>query len=159
MERQRIKAGPDHARAFSLLEVVIVVAIVAMLSAIAIPRFGAGTRHTEESALKKDLDCLRTAIEHYAVEHLGSYPRNEAHLLQYSDADGHISTVPDTLHIFGPYIHQIPSLPVGRHKGRSGVGVADGPDIGWIVDWPNGQIRANTLSGEKDQNGKAYSDY
>ena len=154
-----MKAGPGHARAFSLLEVVIVVAIVAMLAAIAIPRFGAGTRHSEESALKKDLDCLRTAIEHYAVEHLGSYPTKVAQLLQYSDADGNTSTKPDTLHIFGPYIHNIPPLPVGQHKGRSGIGVADGPDIGWIADWPNGAIRANTLSGEKDHTGKAFSDY
>ena len=69
---------------------------------------------------------------------MGSYPTNEAHLLQYSDADGNASTKLDTLHIFGPYIHYIPSLPVGQRKGRSGVGVADGPDIGWIADWPKG---------------------
>ena len=159
MDRQRMKAGPGHARAFSLLEVVIVVAIVAMLAAIAIPRFGAGTRHAEESALKKDLDILRTAIEHYAAEHLGAYPTNEAQLLQYSDADGNTSTKLETLHIFGPYIHHIPSLPVGQHKGRSGVGVADGPDIGWIADWPKGEIRANTLPDEKDHTGKAFIDY
>jgi len=159
MDRQRMKARPGRARAFSLLEVVIVVAIVAMLAAIAIPRFGAGTRHSEESALKKDLDILRTAMEHYAVEHLGSYATNEAQLLQYSDTDGNTSTKPDTLHIYGPYIHSIPSLPVGQHKGRTAVGVADGPGIGWIADWPNGEIRANTLSGENDQNGRAFSDY
>ena len=79
--------------------------------------------------------------------------------MQYSDAEGSTGARPDALHIFGPYIHSIPSLPVGQHKGRSGIGVADGPDVGWIADWSNGAIRANTLSGENDQYGKAFSDY
>ncbi len=143
----------------TLLEVVLVVAIMSILAAIAIPRMGAGTRGAEESALRKDLDYLHTALEFYAVEHGGSYPSTVDQLLRYSDQAGDTRAAADSTHIYGPYLHDIPSLPVGTNKGSTGIDSADGNNVGWIVDWTQGKVRANTLDSEVDSQGIRYKDY
>jgi prepilin-type N-terminal cleavage/methylation domain-containing protein len=145
--------------ALTLLEVVLVVAIMSIIAAIAIPRMGAGTRRAEESALRKDLDHLHNAMEFYAVEHGGDYPSQEDQLLLYSDQMGSIRAAADHTHIYGPYLQNIPPLPVGAKKGRTGIDTADGNDVGWIVDWTQGNFRANTRDSELDSQGIAYNDY
>jgi prepilin-type N-terminal cleavage/methylation domain-containing protein len=145
--------------ALTLLEVVLVIAIMAIMAAIAIPRMGAGTRRAEESALRKDLDHLHNAMEFYAVEHGGDYPSQVDQLLLYSDQMGDTRGAADNTHIYGPYLQNIPSLPVGANKGRTGIDTADGNDVGWIVDWAQGKFRANTRDSELDSQGTPYNAY
>jgi prepilin-type N-terminal cleavage/methylation domain-containing protein len=145
--------------ALTLLEVVLVVAIMSILAAIGIPRMGAGTRRAEESALRKDLDYLHTALEFYAVEHGGDYPTQVNQLLQYTDQMGSIRAAADNTHIYGPYLQNIPPLPVGARKGRTGIDTVDGNDVGWIVNWTQGKFKANTQDDELDSQGKPYNDY
>ena len=59
-------------RAFSLLEVVLVVAILGILAAIVIPRMSRGTAGSSEVALIADLRLLRGVIDHYALDHDGA---------------------------------------------------------------------------------------
>ena len=146
-------------RALTLLEVVLVVAIMSIMAAIAIPRMGAGTRRAEESALRKDLDHLHNAMEFYAVEHGGDYPTQVNQLLQYSDPMGNVRAAADNTHIYGPYLQNIPPLPVGAKKGRTGIDTADGNDVGWIVNWAQGKFSANTTDTELDSQGIAYNTY
>jgi len=146
-------------RALTLLEVVLVVAILAILAAIGIPRMGAGTRRAEESALRKDLDHLHNAMEFYAVEHGGDYPTNVNQLLQYSDQMGNTRAAADNTHIYGPYLQEIPPLPVGAKKGLTGIDTADGNDVGWIVNWSQGKVKANTRDSEVDSQGVPYNTY
>ena len=143
----------------TLLEVVLVVAIMSILAAIGIPRMGAGTRRAEESALRKDLDYLHTAMEYYAVEHGGAYPTNVNQLLLYSDQKGSTQAAADNTHIYGPYLRVIPALPVGLKRGCTGVDTADGNNVGWIVDWGQGKFKANTRDGEVDSQGIPYNSY
>jgi prepilin-type N-terminal cleavage/methylation domain-containing protein len=60
--------------AFSLVEVVIVVALIGIVAALVIPCFNGQTLQAKEAAAKDDLRALRSAIEFYAVRHRGVAP-------------------------------------------------------------------------------------
>ena len=65
-------------KAFTLTEIVIVVAILGILAAIVIPEFQTYTQQAKEAAAKDNLRILRTAIERYAAEHNGIPPGYQA---------------------------------------------------------------------------------
>ena len=55
--------------ALSLVEVLIVVAILGILAAIALPRFQSNSQQAKEAAAKSNLRILRQQIEVYAAQH------------------------------------------------------------------------------------------
>lgn len=126
-------------RGFTLIELLIVVIILAILAAIAIPQFTASTSDAQMAALDSNLAAVRTALEQYKVQHTGNvYPGANtststtcptgsavvegaagtkaamlAQLQYYSDADGKVCTVGDAVNYkYGPYLRQgIPMEP------------------------------------------------
>ena len=60
-------------RGFTLIEMLVVMAIIATLLSIAAPRYFRSTDDAREAALKSDLRTLREAIDHYHADR-GSYP-------------------------------------------------------------------------------------
>ncbi len=156
----RCRSGKDLA--FSLLEVVIVVAIIAILAGVAIPRLSRGAKGAADATLAGSLRTLRSAIDHYAAEHGGSFPNATdcaTQLTKYTNGIGETKPKKDTTHIYGPYLRDIPSLPVGAKKGKAGIRQADEANAGWIYDPATGMIRANCLDKEVDDTGKKYKDY
>jgi len=152
----------QRSRGFSLLELVIVVVIIAIIAAIAVPRLSRGTAGAADSALKGDLAVLRNALDLYSAEHGGSYPAVAtfvAQLTTYTDAAGNAQATKDTTHIYGPYIRQVPSLPVGAAKGNSTVAAAAGAGVGWIYTVGTGAISANCTDAEVDAEGVKYNTY
>jgi prepilin-type N-terminal cleavage/methylation domain-containing protein len=129
------------ARGFTLIELLIVVIILAILAAIAIPQFSASTSDAQMAALDSNLSTVRTALEQYKVQHTGNvYPGANAaagatscpaggaaittaaanskdsmlaQLRYYSNAAGAVCTVGDTTtYKYGPYLRQgVPSEP------------------------------------------------
>ena len=61
-------------RAFSLIELMIVIVIMAVLAAIIIPKFQDQSRRSKEAALKSDLSQVRTAIATFQAD-TGFYPK------------------------------------------------------------------------------------
>lgn len=61
-------------KAFSLVEVLIVVAILGILAAIVIPQFQSHTQQAKEATAKDNLRILRNQIELYAARHGGVAP-------------------------------------------------------------------------------------
>ena len=61
-------------RAFSLVEILIVVAVLGILAAIALPTFQGYIVEAKEAAAKDNLCILRSAIELYAAQHDGVPP-------------------------------------------------------------------------------------
>ena len=59
---------------FSLVELVIVLVIIGVIAAIAVPRITRGATKAGATALMADLAVLRCAIEYYRAEHEGSFP-------------------------------------------------------------------------------------
>ena len=149
-------------RAFSLLEVVLVVAILGILAAIVIPRMSRGTAGSSELALIADLRLLRNAIDHYALDHGGVFPTNHDimdQLTAYTDFCGDVQAVMDTTHVYGPYLVRIPLLPVGARKGNTRISDNAGVTVGWVYDEATGAIRANCGPAELDETNRPYRTY
>jgi general secretion pathway protein G len=53
---------------FTLIELIIVMACIAILAAIAIPSYVQQIKHAREAALKQDLHTMREAIDSYTVD-------------------------------------------------------------------------------------------
>jgi general secretion pathway protein G len=67
-------------KSFTLMEMLIVVAILGILAAIILPQFQSHTQQAREATAKDNLRILRNAIELYAVQHDGippGYPDND----------------------------------------------------------------------------------
>ena len=60
--------------AFTLIELLIVVAIIAILAAIAVPNFLEAQTRSKVSRVKEDFRSIATALESYAVDHNLHYP-------------------------------------------------------------------------------------
>ncbi len=53
---------------FTLIELIIVMAIMGILITLAIPSFVGAIKHAQEAALREDLQTLRTAIDSYTMD-------------------------------------------------------------------------------------------
>ena len=62
MGRRKNNAG------FTLIELMIVMAIIGVLAVIAVPSFTAAIKHAREAVLKEDLHVLRAAIDSYTMD-------------------------------------------------------------------------------------------
>ena len=65
-------------KAFTLVEILIVVIILGILAAIVIPQFTKASDEAREAALASDLQTLRNQLELYKVQHLERYPDTSA---------------------------------------------------------------------------------
>ena len=94
-------------RAFTLIEVLIVVVIMAVLAATVIPQFASSTTGAKESTVRFNMHSLRSQIELYRIHH-GEYPdltnNGLPQMLDKTDASGTISATG----AFGPYLDAIP---------------------------------------------------
>ena len=172
--RRHIRSGRDAStqralvyrrndRAFSLIELVIVVVIIGIIAAIAIPRLSRGAAGAADAALIGDLAVMRSSIDLYITEHVGDMPVlgdivNQ--MTQFSDVNGNTSATRGGLFIYGPYLRQVPPLPVGAQKGQTNLKAppADGLGaFGWV--YTSGLILANTAASEVDDSGKPYNTY
>lgn len=161
MNIARVSRGGLLRRAFSLIELVIVVVIIGIIAAIAIPRMSRGAEGASDSALIGNLATLRNAIDLYHTEHEGVYPTAAAitdQLTKYTDITGATSATKTTTHIYGPYIREIPKMPVkGDGKGDSKIAATAASDVGWIYTEATGSVVANTT--EKDARNVNYNTY
>ena len=104
-------------RAFSLVELVIVVTIIGVLASIAVPRISGAATGANSAALQATLASVRKAIDIYYAEH-GSYPGYDPsaktpsgdwffkQLTMYSDADGDTNATFSPTYKYGPYLRK-----------------------------------------------------
>jgi general secretion pathway protein G len=140
--------------AFTLIEVLIVVVIMAVLAGVIIPQFSSSTQDAKESALKFDLGQLRTQIDMYKVHHAGLVPQIQngtlPQLTSSTDANGNIGTAGPQFP-FGPYM--INGLPVNPVTGIATVTAATtfpptaaSGNNGWLFNPVTGQIAADSAN-------------
>jgi prepilin-type N-terminal cleavage/methylation domain-containing protein len=159
------KAGPKSHQAFSLIELIIVVVIIGIIAAIAVPRLSRGSEGAADAALIGDLAVLRSALDLYETEHVGGLPtvaNFENQMTLFTDLNGASNAAKTGVYIYGPYLRELPPLPIGSNKGQTEVKPLP-PDgagaFGWAYDAGTGEIRANCSATEKDDGGKAYNTY
>lgn len=173
-------------RGFSLVELVIVIVILGIIAAVAIPRITSGSRNAGESALRANLASVRNAIDWYYGEHNSVFPGVNAaggafgvassedaftnQLIRYTKADGTVSDSVDTAFPYGPYLRgSFPALPVGTNSGNSSVKLVGtaGPIVdgdtdataGWIFNTTTGEFKANLPAAETANDGTAYLEF
>ena len=137
------------ARGFTLIELLIVVIILAILAAIALPQFSSSTADAQLAALDANLSTVRSAIEQYRAQHTGSpYPGAAAvtggvacpnnggnsaaaavgqaamiaQLTLFTNAAGEACPTGDNTFRYGPYLRQ--GIPTEPFSNRNDVAVA-----------------------------------
>jgi general secretion pathway protein G len=84
MRSRRAQSG------FTLVELMIVIAIISILLLLAVPRFTASLQRARESALREDLQTMRTAIDSYTMDKQKA-PQSLDDLVQ----DGYLRAIPE----------------------------------------------------------------
>ena len=79
-------------KGFMLLELIIVVAIIGILAAVAIPNLVGMTDEAKVAKIQSDLSTIGTAMEVYHVKKGGTYPTN---LSMLEGDNGYLKKVPD----------------------------------------------------------------
>src|SRR5436309_2946577 len=108
---------------FTLIEILMVVIILGVLATIIIGLFANTTADAKVNSLKDDLRGVRSALQIYLAQH-GSYPALatfSSQMTQFTDKNGNTSSAPTPTYNLGPYIVQVPPLPVGDNSGKSTV--------------------------------------
>ena len=75
---------------FTLVELMIVMAIIGILAVIAVPSYVTAVKHSKEAVLKEDLFVLRGAIDSYTMDKQKA-PQSLDDLIQ----DGYIKAIPN----------------------------------------------------------------
>lgn len=83
------KSPPRRIRAFTLIELIVVLAIVGLLASIVAPRYHRSVDNAREASLRTSLQVMRDAIDKY-VGDTGQYPASMTVLVQ----QGYIRQMP-----------------------------------------------------------------
>jgi general secretion pathway protein G len=68
-------------RGFTLVELLVVLAILALLLTLAVPRYFAGIERAKEATLRQDLNLIRESIDKFYADN-GVYPKNLEDLVE-----------------------------------------------------------------------------
>ena len=80
---------------FTLIELMIVIAIIAILAAILVPNFVRARAQGHLTACKSNLKNIGTALEMYSTDHAGRYPTgNLGQTLTTGNNGGYLKTIP-----------------------------------------------------------------
>jgi general secretion pathway protein G len=63
-----LQAGSSREAGFTLLELIVVMIIISLLAAVAVPAFSHHIKAAKEAVLKEDLHNMRAAIDSYTVD-------------------------------------------------------------------------------------------
>ncbi|HNY78273.1 MAG: prepilin-type N-terminal cleavage/methylation domain-containing protein [Sedimentisphaerales bacterium] len=159
---------------FTLVELMIVVAILGILGAIVFPTYQSNTAEAKASSAKSNLSILRTQIELYKMQHNGALPGSamggpiaEGLLPEQFlgttaiDGDSSPSKTPSDPYLYGPYLRTIPTNPFNSESNikystdfatDAGVVVS-----GWLYNTATGEICLNYPG--TDTEGVAYISY
>ncbi len=143
--------------AFTLIEVLIVVIIMAVLAATIIPQFSSSTNDAKLSSVKFNLHTVRSQIETYKAHHAGSVPALAtfaAQMIGSTNASGTVGT--GTRYPYGPYFQgQIPANPFNNLNTLNATTATTDTDAKAAVDGTSGWLY-NATTGDFFPNDPEY---
>ncbi len=164
------------ARAFSLVEILIVVVLLGVLATVVIPLVSGSTISAKESALATDLQLLRRFILVYKCQHLEvgpgypnglttAAPTEQVFIDQAtlsSNSAGQTAAIGTAGFERGPYMQKIPVNPLNSTSSVQMLGNGENfpaadDSHGWIYKAQTCEIRSDSAG--SDSNGKLYYDY
>ncbi len=128
-------------RAFTLVELLIVVMVLGVLAAIVVPQFSNAANDAKLSALTSDLQTVRGQLQLYKLQHNDMYPAQATfseQLVGCTDASGATGT--GSSYPYGPYLQTIPANP---YTGANTVGSGAAGTSDWYHNATTGSFRAN----------------
>ena len=165
-------------RAFTIIEILIVVVVLGILAAIVLPQFSNASNVARQNSLKDDLRYLRTQILVFKAQHrdvppgypagnTAALPTEAAFVEQMTKPTNErcqVGAAPGPAFPHGPYIQKVPSNPINSKsqilvvKNGDAMPVAyQGAAYGWIYKPETQEIIAN--SDQVDGNGTPYMQY
>lgn len=150
-------------KAFTLVEIILVVTILGILAAIVLPGFQNHAAKAKESAVKSNLSTIRSQLEIYKLQHNGVPPGYVdgaevpistlvLQLTATSSVTGAVSQskIPVDPYLLGPYLKKIPENPYNTlstiiyvDSGTDFSAAADGTSSGWLYKRETSEFHVN----------------
>ncbi|MFB3891500.1 MAG: prepilin-type N-terminal cleavage/methylation domain-containing protein [Phycisphaerae bacterium] len=169
MKRQSIIKG------FTLVEILIVVIILAIIAAIALPKFSNASAAARASMLADDLRIIRTQLAVFKCQHSDipagcASPTGDAtldlftqHLTMATNEAGAVAALGTAGYKYGPYLREVPPNPINGKAtvlvvpNSSAVPASASDAYGWI--YQPGTVTFKSDAAGEDEAGKSFIDY
>ena len=86
-------------KGFTLVELMVVLLIIGILVAIAVPVYGATQRNAKEKACRANIRTIEGAVQQYAADNNGAIPKGE------------VKNDEDSVSVLDAYLKEIPTCP------------------------------------------------
>jgi prepilin-type N-terminal cleavage/methylation domain-containing protein len=147
---------------FTLIELMIVVAIIGILAAVAIPRFAQMLEKSREGATKGNIGAIKSAISIYTGDQAGAYPYDLTGWFQGGAATSYMDNVPfvkvtasNTFaqsHAAGAKCNPSRGGNLVHPAGHSTMGDVTYIGYGWRYDSISGNVWVNNILPDSTQN-------
>lgn len=154
-------------KAFTLVEILIVVIILGILAAIVLPKFSNASQEARASMLADNLRLFRSQIQVYKEQHMGIPPGPDAgtfcdQMTKASNRNGETAAPGTPGFGFGPYFSQMPGNPINGKNTVMIIGAGRFPmaatgDNGWVYQPSTIMFSADCVGG--DDAGRSFFDY
>jgi general secretion pathway protein G len=141
-EKMRTRFFKPGRGGFTLIELIIVIAIITALASMFLPRFLDAQRRSDLAVAQAELATLRTAIVLYH-EDTGNYPNGDADITTTATWNNFLLSDPGVLNWKGPYADRITEDPWGNAYvfGNHFDETDDGDPVSYLLSGgPNGVV-------------------